>query len=243
MTDPDARRRAPTSSRSRPSSSRRSSRASGPTRCCPRVGGQTALNLARATWPKRGTLERHGVELIGADSRRSRRRRGPAALPAGDGVDRHRRCRGAHRASLGRGARLLAEIGYPAILRPSFTLGGTGGGVAHDGREFRQVVAQACTTRPVGNVLVEQSAAGLEGVRARGDARPQRQRRHRLLDRERRPDGRPHGRHDHRGPGTDADGQGVPAPARLRHRDHRARSASTPAGPTSSSPSTPRTAR
>ena len=60
----------------------------------------------------------------------------------------------------------------------------------------------------------------LEGVRAGGDARPRRQRRHHLLDRERRPDGRAHRRLDHGRPGPDADRQGIPADARRRRRHH-----------------------
>ncbi len=98
------------------------------------------------------------------------------------------------------------------ILRPSFTLGGIGRrhrlqrrGVRRQGR------AGALPQSPRGEVLVERVGARLEGVRARGDARPQRQRRHHLLDRELRSDGRAHRRLDHRRAGDDPDRQGVPA--------------------------------
>ena len=79
---------------------------------------------------------------------------------------------------------------------------------------------RACSTRPTTEVLLEESITRLEGVRARGDARPRRQRRGGLLDREPRPDGRPHRRLDHRRAGADPHRPRVPAAARHRHRDH-----------------------
>ena len=82
----------------------------------------------------------------------------------------------------------------------------------------------------------------LEGVRARGDAGPERQRGDRLQHRELRSHGRPHRRLHHRGPGPDPLRQGVPAPPRRCRSASSARSASTPAGPTSSSACTPRPA-
>ena len=83
----------------------------------------------------------------------------------------------------------------------------------------------------------------LEGIRAGGDAGPHRQRGHHLLDRELRPHGHPHRRLDHRGAGTDADRQGIPARCATGPSPSSARSASTPAAATSSSRWTPPTGR
>ena len=95
--------------------------------------------------------------------------------------------------------------------------------------------AAASTSRRCTQVLVERSVHRLEGVRARGDARPRRQRRHRLLDREPRPDGRAHRRLDHRRAGDDAHRPRVPDDARRGASRSSARSASTRAAATSSS--------
>ncbi len=125
----------------------------------PTLGGQTALNLATSLW-EAGTLELHGVELIGANYEaiqkgedRQRFQQAMASIgiktPAGRMVS-----------SLGEALDFVREIGYPAILRPSYTLGGTGGGVAHDEAEFRQVVRQGLHDSPVHTVLVEQSVLG-----------------------------------------------------------------------------------
>ncbi len=125
----------------------------------PTLGGQTALNLAKALWES-GTLEEHGVELIGANyeaiEKGEDRQRFQQAMadigiktPAGRMVS-----------SLEEALAFVQEIGYPAIIRPSYTLGGTGGGVAHDEPEFRRVVRQGLHDSPVHTVLVEQSVLG-----------------------------------------------------------------------------------
>ena len=125
----------------------------------PTLGGQTALNLAKALH-EAGTLERYGVELIGANYEaiekgedRQRFQQAMASIglttPAGRMVG-----------SLEEGLEFVEEIGYPAIIRPSFTLGGTGGGVAHDEAGFRRVVRQGLHDSPVHTVLVEQSVLG-----------------------------------------------------------------------------------
>ena len=98
----------------------------------------------------------------------------------------------------------------------------------HDGRsglrprvdadEVRTIVARGLAASPIHEVLVEQSRLRVEGVRARADARPQRQRGRGLLDRERRSDGRAHRRLDHRRTGDDAHRPRIPAHARCRHR-------------------------
>ena len=125
----------------------------------PTLGGQTALNLAMALWES-GTLEKHGVELIGANHEaiqkgedRQRFQQAMAEIgiktPAGKMIS-----------TLDEALAFVETIGYPAIIRPSYTLGGTGGGIAHDEAEFRQVVRQGLHDSPVHTVLVEQSVLG-----------------------------------------------------------------------------------
>jgi len=125
----------------------------------PTLGGQTALNLAMALW-EAGTLEKHGVELIGANHEaiqkgedRQRFQQAMAEIgiktPAGKMIS-----------TLDEALAFVETIGYPAIIRPSYTLGGTGGGIAHDEAEFRQVVRQGLHDSPVHTVLVEQSVLG-----------------------------------------------------------------------------------
>ncbi len=125
----------------------------------PTLGGQTALNLAMALW-EAGTLEKYGVELIGANHEaiqkgedRQRFQQAMAEIgiktPAGKMV-----------ASLEEALAFVETIGYPAIIRPSYTLGGTGGGIAMTEAEFRQVVRQGLHDSPVHTVLVEQSVLG-----------------------------------------------------------------------------------
>ena len=137
------------------------------------MGGQTALNTALALADD-GVLDRHGVELIGANRDaigkaedrelfRDAMRRIGLATPRSALV----RSPGEMRAA-------LAEVGLPAIIRPSFTLGGTGGGIAYNPEEFERVVQGGLDASPVGQVLVEESVLGwkeyeMEVVRDRAD--------------------------------------------------------------------------
>ncbi len=123
------------------------------------LGGQTALNTAVALH-ERGVLERYGVELIGASIE---------AIRAGEDRERFKAiCKdiGADyaRSELVRGvdaAVAVAEkLGYPVVLRPSFTLGGAGSGFAHDETELRRMVAAGLDASPVHEVLVEESVLG-----------------------------------------------------------------------------------
>jgi carbamoyl-phosphate synthase large subunit len=125
----------------------------------PTMGGQTALNVAMAL-QRDGTLARFGVELIGANERAIRTaedreefaaamRRIGLATPPGRTVR-----------SVEEGLAVVEETGYPAILRPSFTLGGTGGGIAYNLEEFEEMLAHALELSPVHSVLVERSVIG-----------------------------------------------------------------------------------
>ena len=156
----------------------------------PTVGGQTALNLAVALAESR----RARAVRRGADRRVARGDqggRGPAAVPGGDEVDRRRGARERPGADDRGGARRWrARSGFPAIIRPSFTLGGVGGGIAYNVDEFREHGRPRPVDEPGARGADRAVRARLEGVRARGDARPRGQLRRRLLDREHRPDGR-----------------------------------------------------
>ena len=125
----------------------------------PTMGGQTALNVAMAL-QRDGTLERFGVELIGANERAIRlaedrdefaqaMRRIGLATPEGRTVR-----------SVDAAMEVVETTGFPAILRPSFTLGGTGGGIAYNLEEFGAMVRRALELSPVHSVLVEQSIIG-----------------------------------------------------------------------------------
>jgi len=125
----------------------------------PTLGGQTALNLA-ARLHEEGVLERYGVKLIGANY---------AAIQKGEDrkLFQEAMARIGLKTPAGRLVTSLEEalefvetIGFPAIVRPSFTLGGTGGGIARDEREFVSIVRQGLHDSPVGSVLVEQSVLG-----------------------------------------------------------------------------------
>ena len=125
----------------------------------PTIGGQTALNLA-VELAESGVLERHGVQLIGArleaileaeDRERfaAAMRRLGLALPV-SGYAR----------SLDEGRKILLETGVPAIIRPSFTLGGTGGSVAFTQEEFEPLVEWALRQSPRRECLIERSVLG-----------------------------------------------------------------------------------
>ena len=137
------------------------------------LGGQTALNIAKALYED-GTLERYGVELIGADYEaidraEDRERFRETMTRAGLRVPRSAIAYGIEDARLA-----LPEVGLPFIVRPAFTLGGTGGGVVRSEAELATVVGRGLTASPIGQVLLEESVLGwgefeLEVMRDRAD--------------------------------------------------------------------------
>ncbi len=168
------------------------------------LGGQTALNTAVALH-EAGVLEKYGVELIGAsiDAIRAGEDRQRFKQICDDiGAD-YARSQLVH--TVDEAVEAASELGYPLVLRPSYTLGGAGGGFAHDETELRRMIAAGLSGQPGARGPRRGERARLEGVRARGHARPQRQLRRRLLHREPRPDGRAHRRQHHRRAGDDAD--------------------------------------
>ena len=125
----------------------------------PTLGGQTALNLAKALH-ENGTLRRFGVELIGADydaidRAEDRERFRDTMLAAGLRVPRSTI---AHSLDDARSA--LAQLGLPFIVRPAFTLGGTGGGVVRTEAEIERIVGGGLSASPIGQVLLEESVLG-----------------------------------------------------------------------------------
>ncbi len=125
----------------------------------PTLGGQTGLNCAMAAH-EAGILERHGVRLIGATCdtiRRAEDRETFKATVAAVGVDvpRSQTVR-----SFDRARAVRAELGLPLCIRPAYTLGGTGGGMARDDAEFEQLVRDGLAASPIGQVLIEEDLTG-----------------------------------------------------------------------------------
>ncbi len=125
----------------------------------PTLGGQTALNLAMEL-DRRGILTKYGVEMIGAKAeaiRRGEDRETFKSLMETIGLET---CRGRIVRSLEEAREVLADVGLPAVIRPSFTLGGSGSGVAYNREEFDSKVRRGLDLSPVGEVLVEESILG-----------------------------------------------------------------------------------
>ena len=126
----------------------------------PTMGGQTALNAAMVL-ARDGSLDRLGVALIGAeadaiDKAEDREKFRKAMAGIGLETPRARLARTLDEAY----DALQEEIGLPAVIRPSFTLGGTGGGIAYNTNEFRSIVRTGLAASPVGSVLIEESVLG-----------------------------------------------------------------------------------
>jgi carbamoyl-phosphate synthase large subunit len=125
----------------------------------PTLGGQTGLNLAVAL-AEDGTLARFGVELIGAKLEAIRKAEDrdlfkQAMQRIGLALPRSRQVR-----SLDEAREVVRQIGYPVIIRPSFTLGGSGGSIAYNPEELEDAVRWGLQLSPVGAVLVEESVIG-----------------------------------------------------------------------------------
>src|SRR6478752_7611279 len=139
----------------------------------PTMGGQTALNTALALY-KDGTLDRLGIELIGANAEAIEK--AEDRLKFRQAMDKIglESPRSAIAHSLEEALAGLEHVGLPAIIRPSFTLGGTGGGIAYNRDEFEAIVRGGIEASPTDEVLIEQSVLGwkeyeMEVVRDRAD--------------------------------------------------------------------------
>lgn len=139
----------------------------------PTLGGQTALNTAMDLY-KHGILEKYNVEMIAAkpdviDKAEDRQRFKDAMLKLGLDVPRSRVA-----TTLPEALTILDEVGLPCVLRPSFTMGGTGGGIAYNKQEFIDIVSHGLEMSPTSQVLIEESVIGwkeyeLEVMRDRAD--------------------------------------------------------------------------
>ena len=125
----------------------------------PTLGGQTGLNAA-VELAKNGVLERYGVEMIGCDL---------AAIERGEDRKLFNEAmaeiglevaRSGYAYSIEDALEIAGRVGYPCVLRPSYTLGGAGGGIAHSEQELREIVRQGLELSPAGEVLVEESIEG-----------------------------------------------------------------------------------
>ncbi|MEJ2603378.1 MAG: carbamoyl-phosphate synthase large subunit [Gammaproteobacteria bacterium] len=139
----------------------------------PTMGGQTALNCA-LDLVREGVLEEHGVELIAAsreaidmaeDREQFREAMTEIGLESPRSIIAH---------TLDEAIAAQAEIGFPTIIRPSFTLGGSGGGIAYNKEEFERIVANGLELSPTTEILLEESVLGwkeyeMEVVRDRND--------------------------------------------------------------------------
>ncbi len=181
----------------------------------PTLGGQTALNLALELH-RRGVLDRLGVEMLGAKPEAIAKAEDRALFKAAMEKIGLQCPRAGVAHSVEEAWKVVEETGFPAILRPSFTLGGSGGGIAYTKERARAEGRVGALAVADARGADRRERARLEGVRARGHPRSRRQLHRRLLDREPRPDGRAHGRLDHRRARDDAHRPRVPAPARRR---------------------------
>jgi carbamoyl-phosphate synthase large subunit len=125
----------------------------------PTVGGQTALNLAVAA-ARQGILAKYGVELIGAAvdviaRAEDREQFKQAMLEIGLDVPRSHYCR-----SIDEARACIGDLGFPVIIRPSFTMGGSGAGIAYNREEFESRVQFALAESPDGELLLEESVLG-----------------------------------------------------------------------------------
>jgi carbamoyl-phosphate synthase large subunit len=125
----------------------------------PTLGGQTALNLAVAL-AKNGALERHGVTLIGASLEAIEKAEDRQLFK--DAMNRIgvEMPRSGYAAGWNEAAAVAREIGFPIIIRPSFTLGGEGGGVAYNLEEFEPLARRALALSPTHTILCEESIIG-----------------------------------------------------------------------------------
>ena len=139
----------------------------------PTMGGQTALNCALSL-KKMGVLEKYKVEMIGAtaeaiDKAEDRELFRDAMTKIGLSTPRSH-----HIKTLPQALEALADIGLPTIIRPSFTMGGTGGGIAYNKAEFIEIVERGIDASPTNEVLIEESVLGwkeyeMEVVRDKAD--------------------------------------------------------------------------
>jgi carbamoyl-phosphate synthase large subunit len=139
----------------------------------PTLGGQTGLNCAVAL-AEAGVLERYGVELIGAKLEVIKKGEDRRLFAAAMGTIGLEVPRGDYAYEVTDAERFVGDSGFPVVVRPSFTMGGAGGGIAYNIDELREIVSHGLALSPIGEVLVEESVIGwkeyeMEVMRDRND--------------------------------------------------------------------------
>ncbi len=139
----------------------------------PTMGGQTALNIAMEL-SERGVLGEHGIELIGANARSIRMAEDREEFAAAMRRLSLELPHGGFARTMEEAMEVIEDVGYPAIIRSSFTLGGTGGGIAYNRTEFEAAARRALDASPITEVLIDRSVIGwkeyeLEVVRDASD--------------------------------------------------------------------------
>jgi len=125
----------------------------------PTMGGQTALNATMGL-VKRGVLEKYGVKLIGASAEAIHKAEDRDAFKAAMQKIGLRVPKSGTAHTREEAVRILESVGFPAIIRPSFTMGGTGGNIAYNREEFEKLIDWALAMSPVSQVLIEESVIG-----------------------------------------------------------------------------------
>jgi len=125
----------------------------------PTMGGQTALNVALELHDT-GVLAKYGVELIGAKAKSIRMAEDRSEFAKAMARIGLKVPHGGFATSFDEALRIVEDTGYPAIIRPSFTLGGTGGGIAYNRAEFEEMIRRGLDLSPVHEVLIDRSVIG-----------------------------------------------------------------------------------
>ena len=125
----------------------------------PTVGGQTGLDVAMKLYNE-GMLDKYGVELIGASV---------TAIESAENREKFKEtmdkvniptAKGGFVNSLEEAQSIIEGIGFPVIIRPSFTLGGTGGSIAYNAEDYKELVQNGLSSSPISEVLIEESLIG-----------------------------------------------------------------------------------
>jgi len=125
----------------------------------PTVGGQTALDTAMALY-ENGVLEKYNVELIGANVDTIRRAENREEFKIAMDEVGIETARGGFANTLDDADKIIEDIPFPVIIRPSFTMGGTGGSIAYNLEEFQELVDNGLSASPISEVLIEESLLG-----------------------------------------------------------------------------------
>ena len=139
----------------------------------PTLGGQTGLNVSVAL-AERGTLDRYDVELIGAKLHAIKKAEDRELFKAAmENIDLQVPKSGFAR-NMEEAVNVVQEVGFPVIIRPAYTLGGTGGGAAYNVEEFEEIAARGLSYSPISEILIEESVLGwkeleLEVMRDKAD--------------------------------------------------------------------------